>query len=110
MDAETGLERKKKLEANKLKIVRAYKKVFETEEGKEVLHDIVFTACKIDLPTQIGSDIGSIMFREGQRSIGLALLKVLDKDEESILKFIRGATIKNQLAVREVQDFIVGDS
>ena len=52
MDAETGLERKKKLEANKLKLVRAYKKVFETDEGKEVLHDIVFTACKIDLPAK----------------------------------------------------------
>ena len=110
MDAQTQLEAKKKIEAEKLHLIKQYKKVFSTEEGAEVLHDIVIKACKIDLPAQIGADIGSIMYREGQRSIGLALLKMLDKDENTLLQFIRGATVKNQLAVRKVQDFITGDA
>lgn len=110
MDAQTGLERRKKVEARKLELIKAYKAVFGSDEGQKVLHDIVFSACKVDLPAQAGQDIGSIMYREGQRSIGLALLKMLDKDEDSIIKFIRGATIKNQIATRELNDFVMGDS
>ena len=66
----------------KIKSLRlAYKKTFESEEGKKVLEDLK-RRCFYDKPTFVG-DINVSAFNEGTRSVVLLILENM-KDREGL--------------------------
>ena len=106
MADETEMKKLKQLQLDK---IQAYKEVFGTEKGQEVLHDLVFKFCMVGDEAPIGADIGTIMFREGKRAVGLALLKVLERDETQLINAIRNGNKKTQRALADINDLRLGD-
>jgi hypothetical protein len=70
-----------------LKIKRAYQDLFQTENGKIVLKDLM-RECHFLQPTFIPGDPLSGSFNEGKRRILLRIINFLTKDEEELIKLI----------------------
>ena len=76
----------------KLDIVRAYKTIFETSEGKDVLQDLMKTS--FFTKSIFTPEPNTMAYYEGRRSVVLDILALLDKKEEDILKILERS--KNQ--------------
>ena len=88
----------KKLNLKKLNVfrqynkIKAYKEVFQSEKGQIILEDLVasFSVMKpsfFDCPRKSA-------YKEGQKSVVLSILKVLDIDDLALIEEIK--KIKNQ--------------
>ena len=67
-------------------IVRSYQKVFSTEDGQVVLHDMMKVFKFYE--TSACPDANETFFNEGQRSVVLSILGVLKVDSEKYTKNI----------------------
>ena len=75
-------------------IVRAYKNVFESADGKIVLYDLM-QSCSYLKPTYI-QGIQSIQINEGRRSVILDILDVMNRSEADLVKFINNSLKREQ--------------
>jgi hypothetical protein len=73
----------------RLAIKRAFRKVFETEEGRLVLFHLAREA-GITRPT-LTSDTNSILVREGRQQIVYSIMREAQVDEATLLKQIEQA-------------------
>jgi len=71
---------------------KAYKKVFDTEEGKIVLKDLL-EVCKVDkAPDSDNTNI--VMERNGMRKVGLYLINMANHTDETLKRFADNNNIK----------------
>jgi hypothetical protein len=71
--------------------VMDYKRVFKTEQGQRVLHDLMKEHF-IMSPTYQKGDSMELAYKEGQRNVVLRILEVMDTDPQAIIKYIEGAS------------------
>jgi len=64
-----------------------YRKVFSSDDGKEVLKDLMKVAHVLDC-TYYSGDPHETAYREGERSIVLRILKTINTDPEQVLKML----------------------
>lgn len=69
-----------------LDLIRSYKTVFESPEGKVVLFDLMRSSSFLR-PTYL-TGIEAIQINEGRRSVVLDIIEVMGKKEEDILNFL----------------------
>lgn len=74
------------------KKAKAYKTVFETEEGKIVLDDLL-KFCKVDsAPSSENTNL--IIERNGMRKVGLYLIGMSNQDEETLDRLLNNINNK----------------
>lgn len=74
------------------KKAKAYKKVFETEEGKIVLKDLL-EVCKVDKAPD-SDNTNLVMERNGMRKVGLYLISMANHSAETLKRFSDNNNIK----------------
>lgn len=62
------------------RITRDYRAIFSTEAGQRVLAHICEMGHVMEVSHKQGGDINETMYREGERGLALAILRVLDQD------------------------------
>ncbi len=60
-------------------LIRAYKNVFSTDEGKAVLHDLLRPMWRTSIA---GGEANSV--REGERNVALKILSIIKYDEKKL--------------------------
>lgn len=65
----------------------AYKTIFNTPQGKEVLKDLL-KFCHFDSPTFMPNDPYTSAFNEGKRRVALRILGIMNMDEEAMNKVL----------------------
>lgn len=65
-----------------------YKRVFETEDGKKVLYDLM-KFCNMLQPCFVKGDPYESTHNDGQRSVALFILTQMNVDTEALLKLIK---------------------
>ena len=86
---------KKDIVEKQSKLLRAYHDVFESENGKLVINDLM-TRFNFNKSTYIAKmPREHIFFYEGSRAVVLYMLEVLKKDEESLLEMIEQGEKQN---------------
>lgn len=63
-------------ESKKAKLVRAYRELFESDAGKEVLHDLC-KSCHVFHST-MDANPHEMAYREGERSVVLRILRTIE--------------------------------
>lgn len=71
----------------RLAYVRAYKRFFESDDGRFVLWDMM-KSCKFRQST-FASNAQEMAYNEGRRSVILDILKITETDERAILEFFQ---------------------
>ena len=66
--------------------IEAYQRLFATEDGQEVLYDLM-RKCNFVKPTY-DPDIHVAMINEGKREVILYIIEVLNRDVEELYKFV----------------------
>jgi len=74
-------------------IAIAYKRVFDSEEGKKVLKDLMRSCFMLDTTYTNKEDL---IFNEGARSVVLRILKTTETDIEALDKYIDQIEIENK--------------
>ena len=74
--------------------IRAYKHVFKTVEGEIVLHDLI-RSFRVLKPISIES-VQKAAYQEGQRSVVLAIMSLMEIDEAALAKEIEKAKNKRR--------------
>lgn len=64
----------------------AYRSLFDSEDGKKVLYDLIKT-CHV-LTSTFDGDPNEMMYREGERSVVLRILKTINTDPQQIMKLM----------------------
>ena len=67
-------------------LVRAYKNVFSTEEGKLVLHDLMKTFHI--LQSTMDANPNEVAYKEGERSVVLRILRTINTDPNELEKIL----------------------
>lgn len=67
---------------------QAYKKIFESEEGRVVLADL-YKFCGVENPTYVEGDSHGTAYREGMRRVALRIKGILKQDDEQIERLIK---------------------
>lgn len=67
-----------------------YKRVFTTEQGKRVLHDMMLTNYVLNPTWSPGAADRDIYMREGARSVVLKILTILEVDPNKLRELARG--------------------
>jgi len=67
-----------------------YKRVFSTEQGKRVLHDMMLTNYVLNPTWSPGASDKDIYMREGARSVVLKILTILEIDPNKLRELARG--------------------
>ena len=70
----------------KAELIRAYVRLFNTEDGKKVLHDLM-KACHFFRST-MDSNSHELAYREGERSVVLRILRTIKTDPAELEKFL----------------------
>lgn len=68
-------------------IIYAYKRLFDSEDGKIVLKDLA-RSCRLD-QSSFSSDPYETAFNEGERHVVLRILKTIEADPEKLLQLIK---------------------
>ena len=68
------------------KRIQAYKNVFKTQQGEIVLHDLM-KSFRILKPVSI-ENVQKASYQEGQRSVVLAIMALMDYDEATLAREI----------------------
>lgn len=63
-------------ESKKSKLVRAYRELFQSDAGKEVLHDLC-KSCHVYHST-MDANSNEMAYREGERSVVLRILRTIE--------------------------------
>ena len=66
--------------------IEAYQRLFATEDGQEVLYDLM-RKCNFVKPTY-DPDIHVTMINEGEREAILYIIEILNRDVEELYKFV----------------------
>ncbi len=77
----------------KFETVKAYKKVFESPEGKLILQDLV-RECGL-LNNSYRGDTDDLLFNEGKRNVGLYILANINVDLVKLTELARQSQEKN---------------
>lgn len=85
-----------KAREKKLELVRAYKTVFKSLDGKIVLQDMMKQCNFTDATYSHGVNDLSMQIKEGRRSVVLDILKILETSEEEILNIINGRNFEEE--------------
>lgn len=75
-------------ETKRARLVRAYREVFSTEAGKEVLNDLC-NSCHIHRST-MDSNPHEMAYREGERSVVLRILRTIEIDPYELNRMLKG--------------------
>ena len=67
-------------------LVRAYKNIFDSEEGKLVLHDLMKNFHV--LHSTMDANPNEVMFKEGERSVVLRILRTINMDANELEKIL----------------------
>lgn len=67
--------------------IMAYQRLFNTEDGKIVLRDLL-QSCHFMTPTFDGDALESA-YKEGERSVLLRLIHTINADPEKLLEYIK---------------------
>jgi len=67
--------------------IYAYQRLFETEDGKIVLKDLM-KCCHFDLPS-FDSDPYQTAFNEGERHLLLRIIQTINADPERLLELMK---------------------
>jgi hypothetical protein len=88
-------------EEKKLDLAIDYQKVFRPEEGDRVLDDIM-TFCNMLTPSYSVSDknVNDVLYRDGQRSVALRILAMLNCDPIKLRDIIRRRQNERDIAGR----------
>lgn len=70
----------------KADLIRAYKNTFSSEEGKAVLHDLMRTFHVLN--STMDSSTNEVMFKEGERSVILRILRTINTDANELEKIL----------------------
>jgi len=73
----------KKVLRKQIDLLNCYKRVFETDDGKKVLNDLIKKSCFL-MSTHVPGDPYSSANNEGKREIVLYILKVLETKPEML--------------------------
>lgn len=65
-------------ESKRARLIRAYREVFSSDEGKEVLHDLC-RSCNVYSST-MDTNANEVIYKEGARSVILRILKTIEID------------------------------
>lgn len=76
----------KELLKRKVALTMDYKRAFGSEQGKRVLRELMRTHHVMG--NSFTGDVNDMIFREGERSVVLRILKILDTDETRMQKLI----------------------
>lgn len=68
-------------------IIYAYKRLFDTEDGKIVLKDLA-KSCHFDTPT-FDPDPYQSAFQEGERHLFLRIIRTINADPERLLEIVK---------------------
>ena len=68
--------------------IRAYKRVFDSEDGKKVLQDLM-KSCHVFTST-MDANPNETAYKEGERSVVLRIMRTLKIDPSEIEKFTGG--------------------
>lgn len=94
-EEEKANEKVAELNAQKdLDVVRAYKNVFKGQGGPRVLHDLM-KSCSFIRSTYSGDPV-QMAHNEGRRSVVLDIIKMLGRDEASILDFLNNSNERDK--------------
>lgn len=66
-----------------------YKRVFGTEQGKRVLHDMMVAANVLSPMMSKGARGEDLLFSEGQRNVVLRILTFLKTDPEKLIQLMK---------------------
>lgn len=78
--------RLKKQAAKGKRTIKAYQRLFATDDGKIVLQDLM-QSCHM-LSQNFGSDPNEAMYSEGERAVVLRILRTLNTDAEMLMKHL----------------------
>lgn len=67
-----------------------YRRVFTTEQGKRVLHDMMLTNYVLNPTWSPGASDRDLAYREGARSVVLKILTLLEVDPNKLRELARG--------------------
>jgi hypothetical protein len=70
----------------KADLIRAYKNTFSSDEGKLVLHDLMKTFHV--LHSTMDSNANEVMYKEGERSVVLRILRTINTDANELEKIL----------------------
>lgn len=70
----------------KADLVRAYKNTFSTDEGKMVLHNLMKTFHVLN--STMDANPNEVMFKEGERSVVLRILRTIGTDPNELEKIL----------------------
>lgn len=73
-------------ESKKVRLVKAYRELFASDEGLEVLHDLC-KACNVYTSTFDGN-ANEMMYKEGARSVVLRILRTVEIDPFELQRMI----------------------
>ena len=77
-------------------LVQAYRETFTGNSGQTVLHDLMAN-CSMLMPTYAnGDDTKQVMYREGQRSVVLRILTLMETDQVKLKKLIEDSNEKGE--------------
>lgn len=71
----------------KAKLVSAYRDVFSTDQGKEVLHDLC-KACNI-YHTTMDANPNEVIYKEGARSVILRILRTIEINPHELDRMLK---------------------
>lgn len=74
-------------ESKKVRLVKAYRELFSSDEGKEVLHDLC-KSCNMYTSTFDGNP-HEMAYKEGARSVVLRILRTVDIDPHELDRMIK---------------------
>jgi hypothetical protein len=72
-----------KKEKKQVKLIRIYQRIFNSDEGKQVLYDLMRRSNTLSSSFN-GMDYLTMAYNEGRRSIILYILSMIDSDPEAL--------------------------
>jgi hypothetical protein len=73
-------------ESEKVRLIKAYREIFSSDEGLEILHDLC-KSCSVYTSTFDGNP-HEMAFKEGARSVVLRIMRTIDIDPFELQKMI----------------------
>lgn len=74
-------------QSKKARLIQAYREVFSTDAGKEVLHDLAKTFHVYH--STMDSNSHELAYREGERSVVIRILRTIEQDPFELDRLIK---------------------
>jgi hypothetical protein len=74
-------------ETKRVRLIKAYRELFHSDAGKEVLHDLC-KSCNVYAST-MDTNVHEMAFKEGARSVILRILKTIEQDPFELDRLIK---------------------